>query len=509
MNDTPTEKSWEAVSAADTDMVSIPIESSHVVFGDKQSSWRTTKASRLFRTIKRDFKERHRGAKNSNSWIPEAIEEFRERHRQEFQGSNSNGEDVNHDIVILCFFKNLQEAQQELSVDSSIRYHYPVDESSDEDESSSAATALFFRAPKIKETLTKYFMARDAPTLEDELVKYRSKFEELKADVQNQVNVERSTLLDDFDHVLGFVEQLVALSQHLDDVTIGGRRSLAQRVLKDIAPTQKLKKWWKKMETEMSSLPNHPPPTAMAIALPETAVVPLETLAFADPDVDDEKLVKEFYEMMSIDEIIFGKDHRARAYVTTYESSEFRFHFDRLNDMADNGFRGIPSATWYLDWAKQVSVDDYAKELDKSRKHCLNLLYRMYDDCKDDDEAIYYLRLLFKPAWVSNILQICLPMDIGNALCHMQVVRGPTSPRGIHWISRKHADEWQPLLENYKGFPSMNKRYEWLIGMFGLQNKSVFAEWTKPIFHRQWIHGGKDMHILEAQQRAGRVRLYP
>ena len=87
-------------------------------------------------------------------------------------------------------------------------------------------------------------------------------------------------------------------------------------------------------------------------------------------------------------------------------------------------------------------------------------------------------------------------MDRANALVHMQLVRGPDQPRGIHWYSKANvaeSGELAAILAEYTGFVAINKRYQWLMENFGLEQAANFREVLKPVLQK---------HILESNPRA-------
>ena len=97
-------------------------------------------------------------------------------------------------------------------------------------------------------------------------------------------------------------------------------------------------------------------------------------------------------------------------------------------------------------------------------------------------------------------------MDRANALAHMQVVRGPTNPRGIHWFSREHASALSPLLSGYEGHPSINRRFKWLLDTFELWNKADLKQLLEPVLQRRLIQSQPAFCTLCEEDRP---RLFP
>jgi hypothetical protein len=194
-------------------------------------------------------------------------------------------------------------------------------------------------------------------------------------------------------------------------------------------------------------------------------------------------------------------------YASMYESDEYKVHFDRLMRLADQGYNNDVGSEgdWAKDWATNLATEAEAQNLDASRKKCLALLFCMYDTWHLDPLAPRRLREAFRSQWVSNILEVCLPMDRANALYNMQIIRGPNQPRGIHWISEEQAskNDFKTVLEGYHGFHSMSRRYEWIIDAFNLGNTGNIKRWTTPVFIQELLMNENARRHAQRMQSQG------
>ena len=157
---------------------------------------------------------------------------------------------------------------------------------------------------------------------------------------------------------------------------------------------------------------------------------------------------------------------------------------DKLRKLDNLRRRG---GDWAKDWARR-SGPEYDR-LDECRKSCLNLVYSFYDFChssRRSEEAIRTACDKFGAERVHNILSLCLPMDRANCLYHMTL---PGETPGMHWISKKdlESEDYRWLKEGYRGFGSINKRYQWLAETFNLEDDAIVQEWLKPIVIRKFI----------------------
>lgn len=148
--------------------------------------------------------------------------------------------------------------------------------------------------------------------------------------------------------------------------------------------------------------------------------------------------------------------------------------------------------------------------LNRDRKTILQLVYELVDvwnGVRDDlgnEAADKFEEAMvdnFKIRRLERILGFGVPMDRAQALLAMKI---PTfSKYGMHWYSKYHFDsdspycnydyehehpdvvhEWDDLLRDYPGRPTMNKRMFQLLfsKKFGLQERfpSTFGRWSNP-----------------------------
>jgi len=146
---------------------------------------------------------------------------------------------------------------------------------------------------------------------------------------------------------------------------------------------------------------------------------------------------------------------------------------------------------WAEGWAKSLyqGAED-AKTLNRDRKLSLELLYTLLNKYKGDKVAATLtaenIIVDFGVQRIMGILGLCLPMDRANALYNM-TLPGASEP-GMHWVSEVHLvrdAEWADRMKDYDGFPTMNKRFLWLmedeaLAGLNLSGNRFMQEYTTP-----------------------------
>ena len=168
--------------------------------------------------------------------------------------------------------------------------------------------------------------------------------------------------------------------------------------------------------------------------------------------------------------------------------------YDRLNRIR-SALResGKDVETWTKDWATSLyqGNDEGAKNLHRDRKICLELLYTLLNRWKGvkGPQTVTEENIVndFGDKRIMGILSLCLPMDRACALYNLSVP-GEARP-GTHWVSEVHVardPEWAQRMKNYDGFPTMNKRFLWLMedeGLAGLNlgGNNFMRQYTTPM----------------------------
>ena len=155
---------------------------------------------------------------------------------------------------------------------------------------------------------------------------------------------------------------------------------------------------------------------------------------------------------------------------------------------------------WAEEWAYSLCQDDEnAKILNKDRKLCLELLYTLINRWKGvkGPQTLTTENVIrdFGGKRIMGILGLCLPMDRASALYNMTVA-GESHP-GMHWVSEIHVGrdpEWAERMKDYDGFPTMNKRFLWLMedeALAGLRFRysNFMREYTTPVEVHDWNQG--------------------
>jgi hypothetical protein len=82
---------------------------------------------------------------------------------------------------------------------------------------------------------------------------------------------------------------------------------------------------------------------------------------------------------------------------------------------------------------------------------------------------------------ILRITEVSLPMDRAQALYKMTYDN--REEFGMHWVAQQHvaeSTEWQAILKECGGSPTINKRFLWLSEVEGLGFEGR-AEWLKPL----------------------------
>ena len=170
---------------------------------------------------------------------------------------------------------------------------------------------------------------------------------------------------------------------------------------------------------------------------------------------------------------------------------------DRIR--ADLRQSGKSVEAWAQEWAYSLCQgDEDAKTLNKDRKLSLELLYTLVNRWKGvkgpqtltAENIVYY----FGDKRIMGILGLCLPMDRASALYNM-TVPGESNP-GMHWVSEVHVARypgWAERMKDYEGFPTMNKRFLWLmedeaLAALRLRYSNFMRKYTTPVEAHDWDH---------------------
>jgi len=157
---------------------------------------------------------------------------------------------------------------------------------------------------------------------------------------------------------------------------------------------------------------------------------------------------------------------------------------------------GMSVEAWAEDWAKRLHMgDEDAKALNKDRKLSLELLYMLcnrWKGVKGPQTLTAQNVRDFGDKRIMGILMLCLPMDRASALYNM-MVPGESQP-GTHWVSEIHVardPEWAARMRHYDGFPTMNRRFLWLMEdeeLVGLKlgNNNFMRKYTTPVEAHVW-----------------------
>lgn len=160
-------------------------------------------------------------------------------------------------------------------------------------------------------------------------------------------------------------------------------------------------------------------------------------------------------------------------------------------------------------WARKVYEDkrkdkEYAIELNRLRRRCLKLLYKLVDKWEEYDYSPAFEEAMlnaFPRSKIVEILRICLPMDRAHAL--YALYNADTDKYGYHWYSKLHFEDGSKFLQKYgsdkevrrvqkailenekqqpKQKPPMNKKlYRLLLSeKLGLQDIPEFRRWLQP-----------------------------
>lgn len=128
------------------------IEDWHAVLGDKQSSGRSTTATRILRNVKQEFKQQKNG-RHGVRWFAAAIDEYHRRLAKQFPDLSSNDRGL---VLVQCS----QHVIDSDRVTEPFSYGYQCKE------------ALYGPA-KVPEAIYFFFKSKDPPVLEKEVHKCR------------------------------------------------------------------------------------------------------------------------------------------------------------------------------------------------------------------------------------------------------------------------------------------------------------------------------------------------
>ena len=198
------------------------IQDWHVVLGDPHASYRTTSATELLREIKHEFKQQFRG-KGASQWIENAIRLFNERLHTQFPAVK-DPDDLGR-VLIKCNKKTTASGRV---LEPNV-CHYPGD-----------ATPTYGIAQKEK-SLAFFFHSRDAPTLGQELQKYKKLVNRF---LQQHPHSPRESIRSFVKILLFFQEQLDASLQ--GDV-------LAKTLLQSLSVIPTLRTQWNLVETVVTA----------------------------------------------------------------------------------------------------------------------------------------------------------------------------------------------------------------------------------------------------------------
>jgi hypothetical protein len=147
--------------------------------------------------------------------------------------------------------------------------------------------------------------------------------------------------------------------------------------------------------------------------------------------------------------------------------------------------------TWARDWAIRLRPEGPGPPepqpppaandvyLNHCRETVLLLVFTLLDRWRQDG-LITNVQLVerFKGHRFTNILLLAVPLDQAQCLYTLQYhhpVGGANHRYGMHWVAEQHVDrsvDWQQLLTQVNGRPTMNHRYLWLLedeGLAGLE----------------------------------------
>jgi len=177
-------------------------------------------------------------------------------------------------------------------------------------------------------------------------------------------------------------------------------------------------------------------------------------------------------------------------FIETYDAGIVYSCLDRIRTSLRQS--GMSVEAWAEDWAKRLyKGDEDAKTLNNDRKLSLELLYTLCDRLKGvkGPQTLTADNVVrdFGNKRIMGILGLCLPMDCANALNNM-TIPGESLP-GTHWVSAIHVArdiEWAERMSHYDGFPTMNRRFLWLMEdeeLVGLKlgNNNFMRKWTTPM----------------------------
>lgn len=142
--------------------------------------------------------------------------------------------------------------------------------------------------------------------------------------------------------------------------------------------------------------------------------------------------------------------------------------------MINNVCYGLLQIEWSREWAIRMRMetpeDTYINEC---RKSCLMLLYELCNRWKDESNTSVTDRSIasvFGRLRVIKVLQCCVPMD--RAQCLYKMLYRESNNYGMHWVSSQQVEatpwKWEPLLFDFDGRPTTNKRLIWLMSHRGL-----------------------------------------
>lgn len=114
---------------------------------------------------------------------------------------------------------------------------------------------------------------------------------------------------------------------------------------------------------------------------------------------------------------------------------------------------------------------DEDRYVNQCRHSCLLLMYELCNRCQKTqtitEDAI---RTVFGQDRVLTILRAAMPLDQAQCLYKMQYAGAGVF--GMHWVAEQHIeahpDVWNQKLKAVGGRSTMNKRYLWIAGLFGL-----------------------------------------
>lgn len=184
----------------------------HVVLGDCNSrERRTTEATKVLRSIKREFLKTHFG-KRKEDWIPLAIDEFYERIGGE---TFDNAQEEVGRVLVRCTPKSMARIE--------VPYQYGF---KDDDEA-------WYGIAKQREALEFFLTSRDSPTLADELAKHQRKFAALRQAEEQPPD----SMMENFRELLDYIQKLLQKAEN------GDRFSAS--ILDSLSPINKMKIHWK------------------------------------------------------------------------------------------------------------------------------------------------------------------------------------------------------------------------------------------------------------------------